>query len=82
MAYMKIYCDTCKHTWEIYDRDNWDNDKAQQCPHCYSEIDIQTWKNQVVPAFGMVADANRELYKDHIGSDEPLFRFDVIADAI
>lgn len=81
MAYLRIHCDVCGGTWEIYDRDR-GNDKARQCPHCFSEIDAQTWARQIVPAFCMVSDANRELYKDSTGQHTPLFTFDVIADHI
>ena len=73
MAYLRIHCDVCGGTW---------NDKARQCPHCFSEIDAQTWARQIVPAFCAVSDANRELYKDSTGYHTPLFTFDVIADHI
>ena len=80
MAYLRIHCDVCGGTWEIYHRDDFKADKARQCPHCFSEVDRQTWANQVLPAFGLVHDANAELYKDHAGYHTPLFSFDVIAD--
>lgn len=80
MAYMRIHCEYCGGTWEIYHRDDFNADKARQCPHCFSKIDAQTWANQVLPAFGLVHDANAELYKDHKGHCTPLFSFDVIAD--
>lgn len=80
MAYLLIHCDVCGGQWEIYHRDDWKDRRARQCPHCFSEIDPQTWSDQVLPAFGMVHDANTELYKDHAGSGRPLFSFDVIAD--
>ena len=66
--------------WEVYHRDNWNNDKARQCPHCFAEIDRQTWEKEVLPAFGAVHDANAELHKDHTGYDKPLFYFDVMTD--
>jgi len=82
MAYLRIHCDYCGGTWEIYHRDNWKDDKARQCPHCQSKIDAQTWQNQILPAFGAAHDANAELFKDHVGYHRPLFTFDVIADHI
>lgn len=83
MSYMKIHCGRCGGTWEIYGRDDWNSEKARQCPHCFSEIDRQTWFNQVVPGFCAVADANRELYKDHTGyHGQELFRVDVISDKV
>lgn len=80
MAYLRIHCDVCGGTWEVYHRDNWNDDKARQCPHCFSKIDRQTWQKEVLPAFGAVNDANAELFKEHTGRHVPLFTFDVIAD--
>ena len=82
MAYLRIHCDVCGGTWEVYHRDNWKDDKARQCPHCFSKIDRQTWEKQILPAFGAVQDANAELFKDSTGYHTPLFTFDVIADHI
>ena len=51
MAYMRIHCKVCGGTWEIYHRDNWNDDKARQCPHCFTKIDRQVWQREVLPAF-------------------------------
>ena len=80
MAYLRIHFEACGGVWEVYHRDNWNNDKARQCPHCFAEIDRQTWEKEVLPAFGAVHDANAELHKDHTGYDKPLFYFDVMTD--
>lgn len=82
MAYMRIHCDYCGQKWEIYERDNFNHWKARMCPHCGSKIDEQTWQRQILPGFGQIADANRELMKDHTGYHRPLFTVDVIADHI
>lgn len=82
MVYLRIHCATCGGVWEVYHRDNWNNDKARQCPHCFAEIDRQTWEKDVLSAFGAVHDANAELYKDHTGYDKPLFSVDVMANPI
>ena len=81
MAYLRLYCDVCGGTWDIYHRDR-DNDAARQCPHCGSKIAQQTWYGKILPAFAAVHDANTDLYKDHVSSyhHTPLFSFDVIAD--
>ena len=79
MAYIKIYCDKCGQTWEVYERSIHDR-LSRQCPHCLSEIESQTWDGQIVPALGQVSDANRELMRDHLGYHVPVFTFDVIAD--
>lgn len=80
MAYLRIHCGICGGTWEVYHRDNWKDDKARECPHCFAKIDPQAWENEVLPAFGAVQDANAELFKENTGYHRPLFAFDVIAD--
>ena len=74
---IKINCNNCGSNWEIYERDNWKDDKARICPHCHSEIDSQTWKNQILPAWGFYTDSNRELIKD-TGFGNALFSVDFI----
>lgn len=81
MAYLRIYCDYCGQKWDVYERSIHD-EKSRICPHCMAEIEPQTWSRQIVPALGMVSDANRELYKDHLGYHRPIFTVDVIADHI
>ena len=71
MGYLKIHCDRCGGSWEVYAHQLKD-DRANQCPHCFVEIDRQTWNRQIIPAFGAQDDANRELLKDHTGYRMPL----------
>lgn len=78
--YMRIYCDNCGGTWEVYQRDTWDDDKVRTCPHCFAEIDRQTWRNNILPAFGMTTDANAELFKDSVGYRKVRFFVDFVAD--
>lgn len=80
MAYLRIHCENCGGKWEIYHRDNWNDDKARQCPHCFAKIDRQLWQKEVLPAFGAAHDLNAELIKDHVGNHRPLFSVDIIAD--
>ena len=79
MAFLKMFCGSCKQKWDVYAR-QMNEEESRVCPHCGAEIDRQTWKNQIVPALGQVADANRELMKDHLGYHSPAFSFDVIED--
>ena len=79
MGYMRIHCSKCRRRWAVYDRDNWQADAARTCPNCGLQIGSQTWQNQVVPAFAMMSDANREIIKDHTGYGDPLFKVDFIA---
>ena len=77
MAFLRIQCDYCGGSWDVYKRDIKSED-ARKCPHCFQRIEPQTWKRQVLPAFAMVEDANTELVKDTY-THLPLFSFDVIA---
>lgn len=77
MAYLNIHCRHCGGCWIVYKRDL-KNENAKQCPHCYEEIDGQTWEYELCPALAVVEDANAELFKDYCDS-KPLFSFDVVA---
>lgn len=77
--YMKIHCDYCGGTWEVYDNiGDYTTTAARTCPHCGTKVDRQTWLRQIIPAFCAVGDANRELIKDHL-DHRPLFSVDIIA---
>lgn len=82
MAYLRIHCDVCGGTWDVYHRDNWSDENARTCPHCFSKISRAVWEKNVIPAFCEAEDANAELFKEHTGYHRPLFTFDVIADHI
>ena len=74
MGYLRIKCYYCGGTWEVYHRDLHSRyKKARECPHCFQKIDEQTWDRQIFPAYNALDDANRELFKDHLGHHVPLF---------
>lgn len=79
MAMMKIYCKHCNQYWEVYQRDNWKSDNARTCPHCFKEIDPQTWTRQILPAFGEFQDMCGELVKSQDDCN-PKFSIDFIDD--
>lgn len=76
MGFLKILC-SCGRTWEVYGHQIKD-DRINQCPHCFSMIDRQTWDNQIIPAFGEMQDANRELVKDSTGYNSKLFQVEFL----
>lgn len=78
MGYLKITCGQCGGAWEVYGHGDFYREDARTCPHCMEQVDGQTWRNQVVPAFGTMADMNRELEKDHTGYYVPLFRVEYL----
>ena len=80
--FMRIFCDTCGNYWEVYGRDNWHDDKARQCPHCYARLDKELWERQILPAFGATSDANAEILKAHAGEHKALFTIDFISDSL
>jgi len=66
MGYLKIHCEHCGGGWVVYAHQV-NDEQANCCPHCFAEIDRQTWGRQIIPAFAALEDANRELLKDHAG---------------
>lgn len=64
MGFLRIYCGSCRQTWDIYSRDDYHDWKAMTCPHCFEQIDPGLWEKQILPAFGAMEDANRELRKE------------------
>ena len=81
MGHLKIHCDSCGTDWIVYHRDI-QNAKAKTCPMCGQSICRQTWNNQILPAFGMMEDCNRELYKDHCGQHGTLFTVSYVPEVI
>lgn len=81
MVYLKIYCGKCGGSWQVYQRDNWKDERMRICPHCYNEIEKGLWERSIIRAFGECADAERELINDHNGgTGEPLHSFEVRTD--
>ena len=80
MGFLRIHCDYCGGTWDVYGRDDWKTTRSRTCPHCQTKIDGQDWNNHVLPAFGAMMDANRELIKTHTGYHTPLFTVDYVED--
>lgn len=78
MGFIRVHCGYCSDTWDVYDRDK-TNPLANQCPHCFKEIDRQTWEKQIIPAWAAMDYAGRELFKDHTGFGVPLFHIDCIS---
>lgn len=80
MAFMKIHCENCGGSWEVYFR-AFHDPKARECPHCFERIEQQTWERQIVPAFGAFSDANLELARDE-ADHHPRFTVDFVDDSL
>ena len=80
MAYLKVTCENCGGKWDVYHRDNWKDDRARTCPHCYAEVNAEIWASHVVPAFALADEGNRELTKLSSEMRRPGFSFDLISD--
>lgn len=76
MGYLKLHCHVCGKAWEVYSKD----ESGRTCPRCRAKMDGQDWERQVLPAFNMMQDANRELHKTHTGYKTPYFTVDYIED--
>lgn len=78
MGFLRIHCKSCEGYWDLYEEDDYTNPKYKKCPHCGKGIDGQDYYNTVLPAFGAMLDANKELKKTEIGYDAPGFTVDYI----
>ena len=81
MAKLKIRCVRCRSRWELHEGEDWHEESTRTCPSCGAQIDAQIWEKEIMPAFGAMGDANRELIKHHLGFKAPLFRVDFASDA-
>lgn len=68
MVALLLYCNSCGCKWEIIERDDFTNEKHSVCPNCGEQIDRQTWDRFILPAFGVMIDANNELTRDAIAN--------------
>lgn len=79
MGFLRIHCKSCGNYWDVYESDDYKNQRYKKCPYCGEEIDGQDYYNTVLPAFGAMLDATKELEKTSIGYNAPLFRVDYIS---
>ena len=80
--YLKILCDYCGKTWEVYPRGNVSKltkTKDYRCPHCDAKIDPETWKDIVV-GLSLTKGINEKLASDHVNKHNALFAVSFIAD--
>lgn len=74
MGHLEIQCGNCGKRWKVYGDRDFNAPALRVCERCGAEVDPQTWRGQVLPALGMLEDANRELHKDAL-SGRGLARF-------
>ena len=81
--YLRIYCDYCSKTWEVYPRGDVHsllNSRHNHCPHCgAAKIDKETWKDIIV-ALSLTKGVNESLAADHVNKHNALFAVSFIAD--
>ena len=81
MVLIRIHCDSCGGSWDVYSSLR-DFDQARQCPHCEHRIDGATWREKILPAFDAARLANLGLHSDHCEYHTAPFTVDFIADTI
>lgn len=79
MAYLKIRCQSCGGSWEVY---RMTLDRGNQCPHCGAKICRETWKDYVAPMLDMMNTAAVALRLDHCTYHRPLFTFTAVDDSL
>lgn len=80
MGYMKIYCDSCDRTFELYERDIMDSQRdriSRVCPHCGAKIPLACYHKAVL-AFYEHSNVNMALHNSHVNDHTPLFTIDFI----
>lgn len=76
MGFLKVKCYSCGGTYRIYG-DMVFHPAASRCPFCFAEIRRSTWEKIVIPAWGAMEDANRDLQNEHTGyKNTPLFQLE------
>ncbi len=80
MGTMKIRCDYCGGSWEVYSRDR--GERVRICPHCGEKIPIEFWEGRVLPAYETFEKVNDDLYSDHVNKHYPLFQIEYAPDNI
>ncbi|MBQ9732782.1 MAG: hypothetical protein IJV74_00945 [Clostridia bacterium] len=74
MGVLKIHCYKCGGRFSV-NGGMVKHSEANVCPYCYTTLPREIWERIVLPAFGELEDANRELVKEHSGYvDVPLFQ--------
>lgn len=77
--YMRIWCQRCGGTFEIYGRDDVRSHKARTCPHCQERATGETWA-KVAEAFDAYKEAAMALYADRTAKTR--FTVDFIDDSV
>lgn len=82
--YLKIYCDYCGQSWEVYPRGECEsrliNSKQNHCPHCgAAKIDRDTWE-ELIYVLMKTKRINEKLAADHVNKHNALFAVSFIAD--
>lgn len=77
--YMRIWCQRCGGTFELYQRDDVRSHKARTCPHCQERATGEAW-DKVVKAYDAYKAASMALWEDR--TSKTRFTVDFIDDSI
>ena len=80
--YLKIHCDYCGKSWEVYPRGDvlrLIKEKDYRCPHCDAKIDRDTWE-ELIYILHKTKRINEKLASDHVNKHNALFAVSFIAD--
>ena len=82
MGHLKLYCDGCGSSWDVYTRDDMGSKLIRTCPICGKSIDPGIWNRRIIQAFGMMERANRDLVTNHTQTHGTLFTVSYFPDVI
>lgn len=78
---MKIYCDYCGQTWEVYPSGEPMRPSASKCPHCgAAKVKPETWR-EMVDCLKHVDKVNMMLASDHVNERYIQFAVSYLADS-
>jgi hypothetical protein len=82
MGFLRIHCDYCGGTWDVYNNNSARDKTARTCPHCQQKVNGFTWEKQILPAFTAMAACNKRLMLNHADQHTPLFTVDYVEDIV
>ena len=77
--FMRVWCQRCGGTFELYSRDDVWSYKARTCPHCQERATGEAWA-MVIGAFEAYKAASRALYEDN--TTKTRFTVDFLDDTV
>ena len=77
--FLKIRCDSCHQSWEVYEYNLQSGSAVRTCPHCDAVMQKETY-DQVISTFLKAKRVNERFAADSVNKNAPLFAVSFIED--